>query len=43
MIRYSKWARLAAALCALWLGMSAVQASPEEDGCRLINGIWVCD
>lgn len=43
MKRYSKWARLAAALCALWLGFSAAQASPEEEGCRLVGGIWVCD
>lgn len=43
MKQYSKWARVVAAVCALWLGVSAVQAGDQEEGCRWVNGIWVCD
>lgn len=43
MKQYSKWARMAAAVFAVWLGMSAVQASDLADGCRFVGGIWICD
>lgn len=43
MKQYRRWARVMAAVCAVWLGMSGAQASPEEEGCRLVGGIWICD